>query len=85
MSLFGPARYFPTVDHVGYHNGQPIQAWAGVRSSDTPYAFGEICAKSKFRMALAMGAGADVLMETERRHNTLLQCPAKVREGMFLT
>ena len=85
MALYGPGRYYLTVDRVNYNNGHPMQGWAAVRSADVPYAYGEIAAKSKIRMAIAMGSCADVLIEVERRHLTLLQCPNKVREGMFMT
>ena len=59
----------------------PINAWAPIRSTDNCYAFGAMTAKSKCKMVEAAGHGMHVVIETENRHVTYLQCPTKVRKG----
>ena len=60
---------------------QPINKNAPIRSQDNLYAYGVITAESKLKMAEACGQPIHVIMETENRMTTYLQCPEMVRKG----
>ena len=93
-ALFTPAAHYLTQEpvetdtvNVPNANGEneltkvPINAWAPIRSTDNCYAFGAMTGKSKCKMAEAAGHGMHIILETENRHVTYLQCPTKVRKG----
>ena len=62
----------------------PVNGWAPIRSTDNCYAYGAMTGRSKCKMAEAAGHGMNVIIETENRHVTYLQCPVKVRQGTIL-
>ena len=93
-ALFSPAAHYLTqepveTDRVNLRNsdGQeelttvPINAWAPIRSIDNCYSYGAMTGRSKCKMSEAAGHGMNVILETENRHVTYLQCPEKVRKG----
>ena len=93
-ALFTPAAHYLTqepvpTDTVNIKNqaGEevltkvPINGWAPIRSTDNCYSYGAMTGKSKCKMAEAAGHGMNVILETENRHVTYLQCPNKIRKG----
>ena len=93
-ALFSPAAHYLTEEpvdtdmvNVRQPSGNevatkvPINAWAPIRSTDNCYAFGAMTGRSKIKMAEAAGHGMHVILETENRHVTYLQCPTKTRMG----
>ena len=93
-ALFSPAAHYLTLEpvetdtvNVVDSDGEetltkvPINTWAPIRSVDNCYAFGAMTGRSKIKMAEAAGHGMHVIIETENRHVTYLQCPTKVRQG----
>lgn len=95
-ALFSPAAHYLTQEpvttdmvNVRQPNGEnvltkvPINSWAPIRSIDNCYSFGAMTGRSKCKMAEAAGHGMNVILETENRHLTYLQCPEKVRKGIY--
>ena len=93
-ALFSPAAHYLTQepvetdmvnekgpDGVERLTKVPINAWAPIRSIDNYYAYGAMTGRSKCKMAEAAGHGMNVIIETENRHITYLQCPTKTRQG----
>ena len=60
---------------------KPINGWAPIRSKDNIYSYGAVTGESKCKMSNASGMPMHVIIETENRMITYLQCPDKVRKG----
>ena len=59
----------------------PLNGWAPIRSTDNCYSFGAMTGVTKCKMVEAAGQAMHVVLETENRHVSFLQCPEKTRKG----
>lgn len=66
---------------VAVDQGAAVPGWAPIRSRDCNHAYGEVTTRTRSYTAEIMGACSDVVCEVEYQHNTILQCPTKIREG----
>ena len=93
-AYFEPAAVFLTLDPVPTQKeiiirpgGEvveqkiPKNEWAAIRSRDNIYSFGAVTGETKEKMVTSAGMPMHVIIETENRHKTFLQCPAQVRTG----
>ena len=68
---------------IANDRGSAVAGWAPLRSRDCNHAFGEITTRTRVYTGEMMGVCSDMVMEIESKHNNLLQCPQKAREGNF--
>ena len=68
---------------IANDHGAAVPGWAPLRSRDVNHTFGEITTRTRVYTGDMMGVCSDMVMEIESKHNNLLQCPQKTREGNY--
>ena len=69
---------------IAIDHGAAVPGWAPLRSRDVNHTYGEITIRTRVYTGDMMGVCSDMVMEIESKHNNLLQCPQKMREGNYL-